>query len=439
MNPGLLQHFLLTLRLNFRSKQAIVYGYLVPVLFLIAFASVFRTDSPLLLPRMGQILTISILGGACFGLPTALVAERERGVWRRYRLLPVPTGSLVVSTLAARLVIVASAAALQLVLARLAYHTPFPDHPLHVLLAFLMVCLSFLGLGLLVAALAEDVPAVQALGQCLFLPMIMIGGVAVPLSVLPSWAQVVSGFMPGRYAVAALQAGFDENPGGAGHGFDYLALALIGAAAGAVGLRLFRWETGRRLAGSARIWVAASLLSWVAVGLAAGLTGRLNPPPPPPAYKAIGERLIASIAYDDLPGDNELATPLAPPFTDGGKSAGMDVFASKLKDWVPGQADDAGQAVRNLIAVASIADLAEDPREGVIARTVFTYLEANYRTEELRKALAWVALYPNEGSVVTSAPEFGLPRPLGEDFVRERSALYAKKFLGRLLGKIKAP
>jgi ABC-2 type transport system permease protein len=437
MNPGLLQHFLLTLRLNFRSRQSIVYGYLVPVFFLIAFASVFRTDSPLLLPRMGQILTISILGGACFGLPTALVAERERGVWRRYRLLPVPTGSLVVSTLAARLVIVASAAALQLALARIAFHTPFPAHPLHVLLGFIVVCLSFLGLGLLVAALAEDVPAVQALGQCLFLPMIMIGGVAVPLSVLPSWAQIVSGFMPGRYAVAALQSGFDGS--GAGHAFDYLALLLIGAAAGAAGIRLFRWEPGRRLGRRALIWVGASLLPWIAVGLAAGTTGRLNPPPAPAAYQAIGDRLIASITYDDLPGDNELATPLAPPFTDGGRSSGMDVFAGKLKDWAPGHVDDAGQAVRNLICVASIADLAEDPREGVIARTVFTYLEASYREEDLRKALAWVALYPNEGTALTMAPDLGFVRPVGEDFVRERSALYARKFLGRLLGRIKAP
>ncbi|MES1194648.1 MAG: hypothetical protein ABUL65_02055, partial [Opitutus sp.] len=92
---GLFRHFVLTLRLNFRSKQALAYGYLVPVFFLIAFGSVFRGDTPPLLAEMGQILTISILGGACFGLPTTLVAGRERGVWRRYRLLPVPMSRLV--------------------------------------------------------------------------------------------------------------------------------------------------------------------------------------------------------------------------------------------------------------------------------------------------------------------------------------------------------
>ena len=38
---------------------------------------------------MGELLTVTALGGACFGLPTTMVSERERGVWRRYRLAPV--------------------------------------------------------------------------------------------------------------------------------------------------------------------------------------------------------------------------------------------------------------------------------------------------------------------------------------------------------------
>src|SRR5580658_6001014 len=113
---GLLQHLRLTLLLNFRSPQALVYGYLVPVFFLIAFGSIFKTTPPLW-RELGQLLTITTLGGACFGMPTAMVAERERGVWRRYRLLPASTGAFIVSTMLARFVLVASAAAIQIGLA----------------------------------------------------------------------------------------------------------------------------------------------------------------------------------------------------------------------------------------------------------------------------------------------------------------------------------
>ncbi|MEI9975667.1 MAG: hypothetical protein WDO73_28555 [Ignavibacteriota bacterium] len=126
---GWIGHFLLTIHLNFRNPQGIVYGYLVPIICLFAFGGVFRAGDPPLLAQMGQILTITILGGACFGLPTALVAEREQGVWRRYRLLPIPVAWLVCSAMLARMLLVASSVLVQIVLARAIFGTPFPSSP----------------------------------------------------------------------------------------------------------------------------------------------------------------------------------------------------------------------------------------------------------------------------------------------------------------------
>ncbi|PTY03716.1 hypothetical protein DB347_21015 [Opitutaceae bacterium EW11] len=430
-------HCLLTLRLNLRSKQAMVYGYLVPVFFLVAFGSLFRADSPLLFFRMGQLLTITILGGACFGLPTALVAERERGVWRRYRLLPQGLASLVASTLIARFLIVASALALQIGLARLFYGTPLPEHPLSTILATLAVTASFLGLGLLIAALANDVPAVQALGQCLFLPMIMIGGVGVPLDALPVWAQRFAGFMPGRYAVSVIQNAYSEPQGLAGSGFNILALAVIGGAAGLVGAKLFRWETGRRVTRGALAWAVVALAAWVAVGGAAAATGRLEPALPPGAtYREITDADITAITYDQLPGDNELVTRLSPPFAQPPAPGRLADIAAKLRDWPPAKVDDEGQAVRNLLSVAAVADINADLLEAPIARAVFDEITRRFPREVQRKALAWVVLYPDSGDVVVKLPEFGQKREPQEFAVRERTAMYAKKFLGRLEGAI---
>ncbi len=434
---GLLRHFSLTLQLNFRSPQALIYGYLVPVFFLLAFGSVFRADTPPLLNQMGQLLTISLLGGACFGLPTALVAERERGVWRRYRLLPVPTGSLVLGTLLARLVIVGTAVALQIFLARVIYGTPLPLHPAQTVAAFLCVALPFLGLGLLVAALADDVPAVQALGQCLFLPMIMIGGVGVPLVILPLWAQRVAGFMPGRYAVDVLQRCFTDPQGLPGAGFSLFALVVIGAAAGVAGSMLFRWDAGRRMNRSALGWVAVALLAWLAVGLTAAATGRLlTVALPVAAYESITDEQADQITYEDLPGDNEIVSRLAPPFLPAGEAPFVDEFSAKLAAWPPGRDPSPGQSVRHLLSVAAIADISEDIHEGEIARIVFDKLQTRHKHTELRRILAWVILHPGEGTVITQAPELGLRRHPPESVVRERSALYARKYLGRLLGKI---
>lgn len=434
---ALLRHFLLTLRLNFRSKQAIAYGYLVPILFLLAFASVFRGESPPLLGQMGQLLTLTILGGACFGLPTSLVAERERGVWKRYQLLPIGPASLLLSTLLARIVIIVSAVALQMGLARIFCGTPLPLHLGQAGLSILVVTVSFLGLGLLIASLADDVPAVQALGQCLFLPMIMIGGVGVPLATLPRWAQQLAGFLPGRYAVEALQLPFASSRGIESAGFAFLALGVIGTAAGFAGAKLLRREIGGPLGLTGKLALALALAAWVAVGATARVTGHLRSSLLIPAgFHAITAAQIEAITYDDLPGDNELYTRLAPPFETELPAGRLQEIEHILRSWPPAQTADSGQRARHLLSVASIADINADLLEGEIARVVFNQLQATIPTDELRPILAWIILAPNEAGVITSAPEFGFKRDVQEAAVRERSQYYAKKLLGRLLGKI---
>ena len=112
MNALLLQ-LGVSLRLHFRNRMAILYSYLFPTIFLIAFWVLYRHERVPLARHMGELLTVTALGGACFGLPTTMVSERERGVWRRYRLAPVPTGILLASTVLARYVLLVLAGFLQ--------------------------------------------------------------------------------------------------------------------------------------------------------------------------------------------------------------------------------------------------------------------------------------------------------------------------------------
>lgn len=440
MTRGFLYHLWLTLRLNFASTQALVYGYLVPVFFLVAFGTVFRSGHPALAHQMSQLLTITILGGACFGMPTALVAERERGWWRRYKLLPGALVPLVASTLIARFVLVASGGALQLVLARLLYGTPLPGHPLHFAAAYGAAAGAFLGLGLLVAALVRDVPAVQALGQCIFLPLIMVGGVGVPLAVLPEWAQRIAAFLPGRYAVDALQAGFTDEGHGAVFRFNLIVLGVIGAAAGCAGAKCFRWDSAGRIGRAAAAWVALALVPWVAVGLFSLGTGRWHPlggVPSDPSL-AVTEAQIDGIRYTGLPADDGVVTPLAPAVQDldSEERERLDALKARLEAWPPGRDGNPSQAIRNLLCVAAVADVGEDPLEGGIARTVLEHLYGHFRQDALERGLAWIALDPNGGSVRTAVPELQIPGEFDAATIRSRDAIYAVKFLGRVRGRL---
>ena len=273
-----------TLQLHFRNRMALLYSYLFPTIFLIAFWVLYRYDRVPLVRHLGELLTVTALGGACFGLPTTMVSERERGVWRRYRLAPVATGTLLASTVVARYVLLVIAALLQVSLAMIV-GMPLPGHPVDLWIAFTCVAFALLGLGLVIATLADTVPAVQALGQCIFLPMLIIGGVAVQLASLPEWAQRLSAYFPGRYAVAAMQA--CVTGGGLGTvGFDLFALLLIGGAGCLAGSMMFRWDAQQRFVSrSGKGWLAVAVGAWAAVGILADARG-LSLVTPPAARQA---------------------------------------------------------------------------------------------------------------------------------------------------------
>ena len=479
---GILNHLALTLKLNFRSKQALIYGYVVPIFFLFAFGSLFNNDKEPLIHELGELLTISVLGGACFGMPTSMVSERERGVWRRYRLLPTATGALIFSTMVARFVIVLTSAVLQIALAIAIYHMPLPKHPGQLAIAFAFVCFAFLGMGLIIAMLAETVPAVQALGQAIFLPMIIIGGVGVPLRSLPVWAQHIAAFLPGRYAVEALQACmFDTERyhGLGGAGFSLLALFVIGASACVAGAKMFRWDVGQKLAGSARVWVVPALACWAAVGLVAESRGKavlyyppanrtvaVAPPQTHPAtapvsvalpavpgpttstmpstgpataetWRQVTPAMIDAITYDDLEPDSGPVTPFVASLDglDDDAKKRLDNFTDKLSDFAPANDPDLLQRVRNLLSIAAVADLLQDELEGAFPYVIFERLKTDIPAPDLKKLLTWIILHPDENTVLTKVEELGIMGEVDDVRTRERVTGYAKKCLFRLISK----
>ena len=456
---GFLELVRVSLALHFRNRMALFYGYLFPTIFLVAFWVLYRHERVPIARHLGELLTIGVLGGACFGLPTTMVGERERGVWRRYRLAPLPAWTVVAGTVVARYALLLSAGVLQIALAMM-IGMPAPAHVFGIWVAFTCVAFAFLGLGLVIAMLADNVPAVQALGQCIFLPMLIIGGVAVPLASLPVWAQHLSAFFPGRYAVEALQA----NMTGAGLGqavFAVIALIVIGAAGSLAGARLFRWDAGERFAArTGKGWIAVALAAWVAVGVLAESRGGVRivrspepvtteslqpapgvaappavpidrpaaPEPPPGTRRPAADRAVvalpvstpavreapstpsgwqavtlkqidADIAFTRLPPDDGVVTPIASRDEEPEPEivGELDLMRKRLPQWKPGLVVDPVQRVRNHLFVAIVPDLFQMPTERFVPHIVFERLENTIPRDDLIKILYWIAVHPAEG------------------------------------------
>ncbi len=221
--------------------------------------------------EFGQLLTVSTLGGACFGLPVTLVTERERGVWRRYRLAPLATGWFVASLMLARFAMIFSSALLLLGVA-MGFGMPMPVRPFELLAAYTVTAFAFLSLGLVIAMLASSAGAVQGMGQCLFLPMIILGGVGVKIEQLPQWGKHVAAFLPSHYAVRVLSECIVKRGAGlysAYSQFDLIALTVIGLSCCLISVKLFRWDSDQKTSLGTKAWALLALLVWAGVGLSA--------------------------------------------------------------------------------------------------------------------------------------------------------------------------
>jgi ABC-type transport system involved in cytochrome c biogenesis permease component len=443
---GLLHHLGFSLRLHFRNRMALLYGYLFPLIFLAVFWVLYRHDKFPLLRHMGELLTVSVLGGACFGLPTTLVSERERGMWRRYRLTPASTWSLLTSTVVARYLIVLTAGLLQLAVA-FAVGMPQPAHPVALAIAFTLVAFAFIGLGLVIAMLADNVPAVQALGQCIFLPMLIIGGVAVPLESLPVWAQHISAFFPGRYAVEVLHQCV-TGTGFAPLNFDLVALGVIGLTGFFVGAKLFRWDAQQHFSRQAgKVWLLPVMAGWIAVGITAEARDRVvipdtaktpsAPVVPLPPWAQLTEKDAAGLDYD-LPPDVGIVAPMAPPdqTPDDWARPQLENVRIMLPYWVPSKGPDALTRVRNALYVAAVPDAAQVPTEAFVPGVVLNYLELTYPKDDLIKMLTWIALHPDEGNAILTTSDLGLKAAVRDPMlVKDRAHYYAIKFVARLTNR----
>jgi hypothetical protein len=152
----------------------------------------------------------------------------------------------------------------------------------------------------------------------------------------------------------------------------------------------------------------------------------------------ITPKQIDEITYEDAEEDTGFITPLAADLDnlDNDSKKRLDDWTAKLNDWPGSKEESIPQRVRNLMHVCALADMIHSEFEGETAYVVFDKLKAEVDKDVLIKACAWMVLKPNEGRAITKIPELGWEDDVEEDALRERANLYAKKLLGRLLGKL---
>ncbi|MFC9961420.1 ABC transporter permease [Streptomyces nigra] len=232
------------MRQSLRSRFALLFGVLMPLLYLLFFGPLL-TDLPLggkgsswqvLVP--GLLLQLGLFGASFAGF--AVIIEQGQGVVDRMRVTPVSRLALLLGRVLREATVFVFQAVL-LVLAALAMglRAPLPG----VLIGFAFVGLLTVSLASLSYALALKVRTPQEFGpavNALTMPMMLLSGLMLPMTLGPRWLDVLSHFVPFRYLVDAVRDAYVGAYTTQHMLYGTIVAVLFAALAVTVGTRVFR-------------------------------------------------------------------------------------------------------------------------------------------------------------------------------------------------------
>ena len=209
--------FTRALRLSLRQPMWVLIGLMQPILYLVLFGPLLQTVAKssgfqgdawqVFVP--GLLVQLGIFGGLFVGF--GIIAEWRAGVLDRQMVTPASRVALITGrTLRDVLVIVVQA----IVLTVCAWFFGLRVPPLALLAGLALVALlgaafSFISNAIGIATKSED--ALAPLVNALALPILLLSGILLPMSLAPVWLQIVSDFDPFKHIVNALRAVFRDD------------------------------------------------------------------------------------------------------------------------------------------------------------------------------------------------------------------------------------
>lgn len=232
------------IKIFLREPMGAIGTVLVPVVLFVVLGRLFRGQ-----PRAPRFVSaelpifavIFIAIGAVLSLTTIIAIYREGGILKRLKATPVSPLVILSTHVAVKLVLTSVTLALMAVAGRRFYSGPPPPAPLSFFVGVILVSVSLLSLGFILASVVRTARFAQPIGSILLYALLSISGLFFPVRALPEGWQVVALISPITHGVDLLR-GLWAGDGWAGHWIAVLALVANLAICSALSKRIFRWE-----------------------------------------------------------------------------------------------------------------------------------------------------------------------------------------------------
>jgi len=199
-----LSHFAFEFKTGLRNSTSLLMNYLFPLGFYAMMGLVMTKINPMFTETMiPALIVFGAMATALLGLPSPLVESREAGIFRTYKINGVPAAAILsvpVLTTLFHVIIVATVIALT---GRPLFGGAAPVNTLAFALITLLTGLTFASIGALIGVVSKSSNATVLWSQLVFLPSVLLGGLMMPLSLLPRSVLPFAGLFPATHAMQA--------------------------------------------------------------------------------------------------------------------------------------------------------------------------------------------------------------------------------------------
>ena len=255
------------IKLALRLRAVIFFNYLFPLIFFFTFAAFMgrNTDQIAYVVRMS--VTLGVLGSGFFGAGIRAIQDRELNILRRYKVTPITPAPLLVGSMVTGWLIFLPYIVLLLLLAHFLYHMPLPAHMLDLLFFISLALIAFRALGLVIAAVANNMQEGQILVQLFYFPLLLLGGATIPEEGFHGLMKTIHYYVPSTYLVQGMTSMMKDGAGLLQNGGPVLSMIVTALGGGLIAFKLFRWEKEEKIQASAKWWVPVALLPFIAMGI----------------------------------------------------------------------------------------------------------------------------------------------------------------------------
>jgi len=150
-------------------------------------------------------MALTVITGSLQGVAAAISREKEQGTMDGLLVSPIPHRSIILGKVMAQTVRGLIQGFLILGLSMVIFGVQIYGSPIIMLIVMLLGTASFVGVGIIMTAIAPDQETAQMMTMLLQFPMMFISGILFPVDQLPGWMQYIGKGLPLYYAADALR------------------------------------------------------------------------------------------------------------------------------------------------------------------------------------------------------------------------------------------